>query len=244
MKKYIIIIVMLLVCLSVNVKAEEIDSDFEYYNITYEFLNSNEYYVTYRFKLRESSFYDKYYFMDKNVYLDTIENNLEKYQLAYSAVSNLADIRFELNGNKEYYLKYKGFLQSKENKIYGICIKTISNIHKKDSCDNSYAVSVYSFELNISNPEKINLTKDKIVGKDNLICMEEGESFQFVGGEKYEKDRYYNVTLYKELIFKSELDKQKELRDFIIFITPGIIVAIAAICYYFFPNTNKKQEQL
>ena len=235
MKKCIIIIVILLIsllCFDNIVKATETKSDFEYYNVSYDFLNDNEYYVTYKFKPNEEKFatHSNYYFSDENVYLDTIEHNVNDYHLVNTVIENYADMRFSLNESKEYYLKYKAFLNGKGTNINGICLKSISkNKMKKNPCDDSDAVSVYSFELNIYHPENINFNKDKINGISNLILMDEGESFKFLAGEEYEKNNYYDVTIYKNLILKSDVDHEKKIIQTLKIGLPSIIFIVFAI---------------
>jgi len=233
MKKYIVIILMLFVCifyLNTNVNATEINSDFEYYNITYDFLNDNEYYVTYTFKPNKT-IHSKIYFGDEYVYLDTIEHNLDDFELVNTAIKNYADIRFSLNENKEYYLKYKGSFKGSFGTLYGICLKSISMIPKKNVCDNSTSLSVYSFKLNINHPENIKLSKDKINGIDNLILVKDEDSFSFIAGEKYEKNRYYDVTIFKKFISKSDIENYKKNLNYKInlFVIAFIIVLVVII---------------
>ena len=211
MKKIFFIVITLLICLNIftiNVKATESKSDFEFYNITYDFLNSNEYYVTYKFKpiIESINFY--YYLSDENVYLDSIEHNIDDFkQDTYK--EDGVHFKFLLNENKEYYLKYKGYLNGKTNKINGICIKTLSKYGHRNTCDHKNAATVDSFELRIYHPEKIKLTKDKIENIGNLIIEKDDEYYLLLGGKKYNKEYYYTVTIFKEIILKSDLEHEK-----------------------------------
>ncbi len=229
MRKILNIVFIVFVCLFLfcnNVKATEMMSDFEYYNISYDFLNSKEYYVTYTFKPNENNPIKDYYFYDDDVYLDTIETNVEIYELKKTIIDNRADIKLTLDENREYYLKYKGFFANGKN---GMEIKTLSKLPKKNYFDEDNYVSVYSFELDIYHPEMIELNKDKIIGMDNLVLNNEGESFQFYGGDKYEKNKYYRVSIYKTLITKSEVDRSKIIKKIVDAILLCIIVLVCVV---------------
>jgi hypothetical protein len=242
MRKYIytIIIFVSLFCFTNNIKAIELESDLEYYNISYDFINDNEYYVTYNFKTGQDS-HMYYYLLDDNVYLDTIEHNIDELELNNSSNYDMASMKFLLNKNKEYYIKYKGYFYGNGGNNYGICIKSLSKgTKKKNTCDNSYAASVYSFELQIHHPENIELNNDKINGLDNYIIEEEGETYLLLAGRKYERDRYYDATIYKKLILKSDIDREKLIKKILFYIVLFLLVVIITLFIY---HDNKKKQQ-
>ncbi len=234
----IILILILLVYFTGKAKANEIESDFEYYNISYDFLNSNEYYVTYKFKPSEHSL-GKYYLDDENVYFDTIEHNIDDFEQNESANDLYVDMSFNLSESREYFIRYKGFFNGKKIKKNGLSVKIFSRYKSNNYFDNSNKASISSFELRIENPEKIDLTKDKIQGVNNMNLKEEEGLFVFTAGDKYEKSNYKNITIYKEIVFKSDIEHQKKVRE-IIYIALVLIFVIAFAIVY-----NKKiKEQI
>lgn len=230
MKKYICIIFILLVCLMCcSVNAEDMKSEFEYYNITYDFLNSNEYYITYKFKPYNGVY--SYYFEDDFVYLDTIETNLDDLESPTGYNDNYLKLMFSLNESKEYYIKYKGYIKDKKGEKYLLDIKPILKSSPRYIGDTSSAVSVYSFELRLYHPEKMEITKDKILNDGNLIFEKDDNPFILLGGEKYEKEKYYNVTIAKKLLLKSDEDRIELYKNIILCILPVIIICIYGFIY-------------
>ena len=110
MKKYFFIIVIFIFSFFfiTSVKAIENNSEFEYLKITYDF-DDDYYYVTYTFKPSDYGL-RKYYLKVNNIYLDSIEHNINNFNLFNTAVENYADINFTLDESKEYYIKYKCIL--------------------------------------------------------------------------------------------------------------------------------------
>ena len=219
-RKLFYIFSIILFLLSFNqVKAyDDYDESFEYLYITYDFINSNEYYLTYRFKPIHIS-ENKYYLRDDFIYVDSVEHNIEMFELRDSKyVSNYAEMFFYLDEDKEYYIKYKGFLSSRNGTQYSICINPILDKVPSYALDKSNAVDVSKFSLTVNNPDNINLTKDRFFNISNFRLYEEGHSLVLEGGFNLEDtNRYYNVC------FKA-MDKDEQKSFFIaLIISIGIL---------------------
>lgn len=219
-----------------SVKAMEINSDFEYLNVTYDFAD-DVYYATYTFKPNETGLV-KYYFRVEDIYLDTIEHNISNLEINDTSTENLADISFYLEESKEYYIKYKGILPE-----YAISFEPFLKQKPRNKYDKSSAPSAYFFQIRIDHPEKINLTKDKISGIDKFDFKKENGSLIFTAGDSYEVSNYYNVVIFRKLIFLSEKQRQEKI-IYIISTLALVIIALLTIIgvIYSFKYLKKSKE--
>jgi hypothetical protein len=189
MKKLLYLILIIISFTGIKVKAYE--NDLEYLEITYEFIDENNYYVTYKFKPKEIRLDGKYYLDSNHMYSTSISHNVENFILENK--DGLLDYKafkmtFNLNEKIDYYIKYKGFIKDKNDALFQFKINPIYYYLDYLRTD--------SFKLTIVNPYYIGLTRDKVYFADNYLFVKDNNKFIFSA-----LDDDGSLNNYKEIVF-------------------------------------------
>ena len=203
MKKIIMFLLIFICFVSFNseVVAYEIDYDLEYYYVTYEFVNSNEYYVTYKFKPK-NEISSVLYLCDDGIDLESVEYDVEEVNsLGSSYLKDMLEMEFTINENKEYFIKYKGFVKNDITTRYMLAVNPILDEKPRYHGSDSGSLKVEDFRLTIINSDYVNLTKDKFSNIHDLFLKEESGTFTLEGSiENNNVDKYYyaRFTVYED----------------------------------------------
>ena len=224
---------------------EEYEVDFEYIHVTYEFINSSEYYLTYEFKPKELDKDQKYIIRRINVKPDAVEHNLNNIEIAKDIGTISYNITFSLDEDKEYYIKYKEHISNgtktgyNNNGLVVLCYNEIRKLYGE-------IAHIDSFKFSVINSKKLklkeSLKKEDFNNRsiDNLRFVESGENFTLEASKDYENiEKYYDTCFSLDFKVNLFMILTKDMQG--IMTLGGILTAIIITISY--PIRRKVSEK-
>lgn len=206
--KRVIIFLLIVVCfISLNsiVNAEEVildETDLEYYHVTYEFINSNDYYVTYKFKPKNHALDRQLFISDNVVTRGSVEHNVDEPIISFSDYVDSFEMSFRLTEIKEYYIRYKASIKGEMTTNYALGVNPICIERGRYVGDYSGALEIDSLKVEIVNPEEVKLTEDSFYNISDLVLIKDNGIFILEGNinDGTLSNYYYNsrFTVYED----------------------------------------------